>query len=294
MIPNFKIMLVFLLTSLSCEANVVPPGGGHVANGRYVIPAGNLFVKITKEKGAWLTVGDNTELVIDGEIRLEGNGLICCDIIRVIGHNVRIHGHGAIVGDRQTHMGKKGEWGMGIRMHGASDVTVTGLTVADCWGDCIYIGGGSKNIKINRCVLKGSRRQGVSITKAEDVTIQGCIIADISGTMPQYAIDIEPNKQCVVDNVLIKNVTVVNCDGGFRAIIGRKEYGNARIGRVEISACMVRAKSRHTIHFAGCEKAIVRNCTIETRKGEKPVIARHVGILTEENNNINYKEANER
>jgi hypothetical protein len=92
-----------------------------------------------------------------------------------------------------------------------------------------------------------------------------------------------------VENVLIKNVTVKNCEGGIRAIIGKKEVGNARIGKVEILDCHVMAKSRHTIHFAGCEQAIVKDCIIETRKGEKPILSRKVGKLSEKNNKVVYK-----
>ena len=276
-------------TTLPDDVSVVSSNGGSISNGRFVIPSGNLSVRVTEEKGAWLTVGDNSELIIDGNIQLEGNGFSGCDIIRVTGRNVRIQGKGNIVGDRWCHKGKEGEWGMGIRLHGATDVTVNGLTIADCWGDCIYIGGNSESIKISSCVLRGSRRQGISITKADGVTISNCHIANISGTMPQYAIDIEPNKRCAVDNVLIKDVTVTNCEGGFRAIIGRKGVGNARIGRVEINGCQVMAKSRHTLQFTGCENVIVKDCTIETRIGEKPILSKHVANLKEDNNKVIYK-----
>ena len=260
--------------------------GREVKNGTFIISEGDYLIQVVEEGTACLIIGDNTEVIIDGSLRLAPNHFKSYDMIRIVGNHVKIHGKGSITGDRRNHKGKDGEWGMGIRLHGATDVTVSGLTVSDCWGDCIYIGGGSERVNINSCVLSDSRRQGVSITKAKDVTISDCRIANISGTMPQYAICIEPNKQCVVDNVLISGVTVANCEGGFRAILGKKTYGNARIGKVEISDCQVMAKSRHTIHFAGCDQAIVRDCMIETRKGEKPILSRKVGKLTEKNNKV--------
>ncbi|MBO4906887.1 MAG: right-handed parallel beta-helix repeat-containing protein [Bacteroidaceae bacterium] len=274
---------------MQSNTSLVPDDGGYISDGQFVVSTGNHIVKIMEENGAWLTVGDNTELIIDGNIILKGNAFRSCDIIKVTGRNVFIHGNGRIIGDRWTHQGKDGEWGMGIRLHGANDVTLEGLTISDCWGDCIYIGGKTERVTIDGCVLRGSRRQGISITNANCVTVSDCRIANISGTNPQYAIDIEPNKRCVVDSILIKNIIVSNCEGGIRAIIGKKEVGYARIGKVEILDCHVMANSRHTIHFAGCDQATVSDCMIETRKGEKPILSRLVGSLIEKNNKVIYK-----
>lgn len=261
--------------------------GREVRNGTLVIAEGSYRVQVKKEGGTCLRIGDNMEVVIDGRLQLAPNAFRSYDVIRIVGSNVKIHGKGSITGDRHAHTGREGEWGMGIRLDGAENVTVSGITIADCWGDCIYIGGG-KNIRVSNCQLRGSRRQGISITKAENITISNCKISNISGTMPQYAICIEPNKRCLVDNVVIENVTVAGCEGGIRAVLGKKTFGNARIGKVEIRHCHVSAKSRHTIHFAGCEQAVVTNCVIETLKGEKPILTRHVGSLLENNNKVIY------
>ena len=263
--------------------------GRKIKNGTLVISEGNYLLRVKKEGGTCLKIGDNTEMVVEGTLQLAPNGFKSYDIIRVVGRNVKIHGKGRITGDRYAHLGSEGEWGMGIRLDGSSNVTVSELTITDCWGDCIYIGGDSKNIQISNCQLRGSRRQGISITKADGITVSNCKIADISGTNPQYAIDIEPNKRCVVDNVLIENVTVTGCEGGFRAVIGKEEFGNARIGKVEIRNCRVMAKSRQTIFLGGCDEAVVNNCVIETRKGEKPILSRKVGHMSEMNNKVIYK-----
>lgn len=272
-----------------CDGDVSMLDGREIKNGTLVIPEGSYLLRVKKEKGACLIVGDNTELVIDGTLQLTPNGFKSYDMIRVVGSHVKIHGKGSIVGDKSTHTGHEGEWGMGIRLKDSRNVTISGLIIAECWGDCIYIGGDSKNIQISNCVLRGSRRQGISITKANGVAISNCKIANISGTNPQYAIDIEPNKKCTVDHVLIKNVTVTNCEGGFRAVIGKEEFGNARIGKVEILNCNVMAKSRQTIFLGGCDEAVVNNCVIETRKGEKPILSRKVGHMSEMNNKVIYK-----
>lgn len=262
--------------------------GREVRNGTLVIAEGTYRLQVKKEGGTCLRIGDNTELVIDDHLQLAPNAFKSYDIIRIVGRHVKVRGKGSITGDRHKHTGREGEWGMGIRLDGAEDVSVSGITIADCWGDCIYIGGSSKNIRVSNCLLRGSRRQGISITKAEGVTISHCQIANISGTNPQYAIDIEPNRRCTVDNVLIEHVTVTGCEGGFRASLGKKTYDNARIGKVEIRHCHVSAKSRHTIFLGGCEQAVVTNCVIETRQGEKPILSRLVGSLTQKNNKVIY------
>ena len=95
---SYILLLSCLFATMGGEANIVTSEGGHIANGRYVIPAGDLIVRIAEEKGAWLTVGDNTELVINGNVRLEGNDFRACDIILVTGKNVNIHGKGSIIG----------------------------------------------------------------------------------------------------------------------------------------------------------------------------------------------------
>ena len=304
MMKIFKLILCCLFLSITGICNAMDLQGGtyrisggdvsmfdgrEIKNGILVIAEGNYLLQVKKEKGACLIVGDNTELIIDGTLQLAPNGFKSCDMIRVVGRNVKIHGKGSIIGDKSKHTGRQGEWGMGIRLHGSRNVTISELTIADCWGDCIYIGGGSKNTQISNCQLRGSRRQGISITKADGVTVSNCKISNISGTNPQYAIDIEPNKRCVVDNVLIQNVIVTGCEGGFRAVIGKEEFGNARIGKVEILNCNVMAKSRQTIFLGGCDEAVVNNCVIETRKGEKPILSRKVGHMSEMNNKVIYK-----
>ena len=287
MIVSVVLFISCLLASSQGGVGVVPPEGGHIAKGRFVIPAGDHLVRIAEEKGAWLTVGDSTDLVIDGNLRLEGNGFRSCDVIKVTGSNVTIRGKGAIVGDRWTHQGEEGEWGMGVRLHGATDVTVKDLTIADCWGDCIYVGGNSSKVTIDGCVLRGSRRQGISITKAGDVTISDCQIADISGTNPQYGIDIEPNRNCSVNDVLIENVDVVNCEGGIRALVPKAGIGNAEIGTVVIRRCQVSAKSRYPVHFSVVKTGTVEGCTIEATNERPCINANHVENLKVCDNTLN-------
>lgn len=263
--------------------------GREVKNGTLIIAEGSYRLQVKKEGGACLRIGDNTEVVINGRLALATNRFKSCDMIRIVGSHVKIHGKGSIRGDRHTHTGREGEWGMGIHLDGAENVTVSGITIANCWGDCIYVGGGSKNIRVSNCKLQGSRRQGISITKADGVSINNCKIANISGTNPQYAIDIEPNKKCSVNNTLIENVDVTNCEGGIRATLPNKGVGNAMIGRVEIRNCQVSAKTRYAIHLNRCQRAIVEACTISSTNERPSVYANYIDTLRICDNTLNVE-----
>ncbi|MBR0047396.1 MAG: right-handed parallel beta-helix repeat-containing protein [Bacteroidaceae bacterium] len=284
---SFILLLNCIFAALNVQATVVSSEGGHIANGRYVIPAGNHIVRIVPGKKAWLTVGDNTELVIEGNVLLEGNGFSQCDIIRVTGRNVQIHGKGSIVGDKFTHTGSEGEWGMGISFRGASNATLRGLTIKNCWGDCVYVGKKSEKITIENCHLDNGRRQGISVTSAQGVMIRNCTIANVHGTNPQYAIDIEPNENCTINDVLIDHVDVVNCEGGFRALTYKVDERHALIGSVEIRNCSVSAKSRYPIHLNRCRQAKVEHCIIDGTNDRPSIYANYVDHLRVRNNTLN-------
>ena len=261
--------------------------GREVRNGTLVVTKGNYLISVKKEGGTCLKIGDNTELIIDGTIKLTPNDFKSYDMIRVVGNHVKIHGKGSLVGDKFTHTGKEGEWGMGIHFRGASNATLSGLTIKDCWGDCIYVGRQSKNIRIKNCRLDNGRRQGISITSADSVFIKDCTISNVSGTNPQYGIDIEPNKNCSVHYVLIENVNVVNCEGGIRATVPNAGVGNASIGTVVIRNCQVSAQSRYPIHLNRCVTGTVKGCTIDATNDRPSLYANYVNNLKVSNNTLN-------
>lgn len=200
-----------------------------------------------------------TEVKISPTVTLTTNNYSNYDVVRVKGDNIRINGKGALIGDKHTHTGKGGEWGMGIQVSNSSNVSISGLTIKDCWGDCIYIGDESTKVTISKCNLDHGRRQGISITSANDVVIKECTIKNVGGTSPEYAIDIEPNRGKTVDNVVIDKVTVDECKGGFMAL-GRAE--GAKIGTVTIKNCVVRADDRPGVNMGKCQKVTVQRCKI--------------------------------
>ena len=254
-----------------------------------IIEKGNYQVKALKNADVCLNVPSNTTLIIQGSIRLKPNAFPRCDIVRAKGHHIIISGNGKIIGDKHTHLGRDGEWGMGIRFQGVNNASVNGITVKDCWGDCIYVGGSSKNVLIENCVLDHGRRQGISVTKADGVIIKNCKISNVSGTKPEFAIDLEPNANDTIDHVLIENVEVVNCEGGFLATIGKKNIEKKKIGKVQIRKCKVSALSSYSIRMTSCESLSIEDCVINAPNDNSAIYTKNIRSAVVRNNIINGK-----
>ncbi|MBQ7988480.1 MAG: right-handed parallel beta-helix repeat-containing protein [Bacteroidaceae bacterium] len=186
------------------------------------LPDGQVYKASTEEGRDIVHVPSNTDVVLHGTIKMEGSSEESYSIFCVDGaENVSFSGNGTIIGDRATHTGETGEWGMGINIVGSRNVHVTGLTIRDCWGDCIYVGRSngveSSNVEIDNCLLTGSRRQGISVVACYGAEMHDLEIRDIRGTDPQAAIDVEPNAGDTCSGAWIRNVTVRNC---YLGIIG--------------------------------------------------------------------------
>lgn len=186
------------------------------------LPDGQVYKASTEEGRDIVHVPSNTDVVLHGTIKMEGSSEESYSIFCVDGaENVSFSGDGTIIGDRATHTGETGEWGMGINIVGSRNVHVTGLTIRDCWGDCIYVGRSngveSSNVEIDNCLLTGSRRQGISVVACYGAEMHDLEIRDIRGTDPQAAIDVEPNAGDTCSGAWIRNVTVRNC---YLGIIG--------------------------------------------------------------------------
>lgn len=252
---------------------------------RIVIEEGDYQVTAFSSGDACVTVCSNTELVMNGNVRLAPNDYDVYFVFRLIGNNVSMMGSGTIIGDKYMHTGETGEWGMGIDVRDAHDVNISGLTVKNCWGDCIYVGEESTDVLIENCRLDHGRRQGISITAADRVLIKDCIITNVEGTAPEYGIDVEPNGGDVVDHVTIENVTVRDCRGGFLAY-GRAT--DARVGTVTIRDCDVTADYKTTIAADKCDTLIVENCNITQNNTWGCVSCNEVGHGVIKDNTLYY------
>lgn len=184
------------------------------------LPDGKSYNVSTSDGANIIRVPSNTDVIINGKIQMAPCNLESYSIFQASqAENVSFTGNGIIIGDRATHTGTKGEWGMGINVVGSKNVHISGLTISDCWGDCIYIGRSSgkqsQDVTIDKCLLTGSRRQGVSVVACYNSTLSNLDIRDIYGTDPQSAIDVEPNSGDTCTGVWIHHVKVRNCYHGI-------------------------------------------------------------------------------
>lgn len=245
------------------------------------IQEGLYYVRALKEGDECLIVTDDTELMIDGNILLIPNAYQTYNVVRVNGSNIIIGGKGAIVGDKENHIKKGGEWGMGIEIGKSDNVTISDITIKDCWGDCIYVGDESKKIKIQYCKLDNGRRQGISITSADHIWISDCVISNVSGTDPQYAIDIEPNKDKSCTNIFISNVRSENCYGGF-VVSGIAK--NSKIQSITFRNCSVSgAKNKYPMVLMKAEDVTVENCNVDS-DSEYSMLIQETSSLKAHNN----------
>ena len=269
------------LSYVNALKNVIALTNPKVKN-KVEISRGNYLLQVNKSGQSGLLITDNTELIFKGTIRLLPNSFTNYYIINVTGNNVKIAGAGTIYGDKHTHTGTTGEWGMGINLKKATNVSISGLTIKDCWGDCIYIGTKSENVLVENCTLDHGRRQGVSVTSGNLITLQNLKITNVGGTKPGFGIDIEPNKNEVADKVLIDNVMIDKCEGGI--LIYGKASG-ARVGKVEIKKCVI-SKTKVPISARKCESLDVIGCTLTDYTSKEGISLIDVGKKYIKNNTI--------
>lgn len=188
-----------------------------------------MYVQKAIDENAIVLLPDFPLLINDKGIKLNNNSVLLFDngsllrlkptdrggyaIISISNKkNVSIY-NAKIVGDRNEHLGTKGEWGMGISVNDAADVKIYNAVIKNCWGDGVYIGGKnfSSNVALIGGLIDNNRRNGVSIIGGDNILLQNLVISNSNGANPQTGIDIEPNTQQNKKlNVVLKSVTTFN------------------------------------------------------------------------------------
>lgn len=196
--------------ALQSAVNYVARSGGGTVN----IPAGTYLIDVDES----VNLASNVKLSLADQAVLQAKPTASENyaVIKIYdAENVAMVG-GSIVGERSAHTGTTGEWGMGIRMRGSSNVHIADISISDCWGDAIYIADSNRqnyceNVIIERFKLDNNRRQGISVISVKNLTIRDGTIANTRGTDPQCGIDLEPNDVSqYMQKVLVENVTTIN------------------------------------------------------------------------------------
>lgn len=111
-----------------------------------------------------------------------------------------------VKGDADTHTGTGGEAGQGIDIKGCSNIIIIAPNITKCWGDGIYVSGGSTNVTIADAHLTYNRRDNMSVISANGFYLIRPYLGFANGTAPECGLDFEPN--AAADNLL--NIHVVS------------------------------------------------------------------------------------
>ncbi|AYL98431.1 right-handed parallel beta-helix repeat-containing protein [Mucilaginibacter celer] len=197
------------------------------------------FAVMVNDAGLTLNSGQTVVFKDSSKLILKPSAPGTYEIIRI--HNVEnVTVYSAVIlGDKTTHTGTDGQWGMGIAIRASKNITIINPKVYRCWGDGIYVGGlknvPSQNVNIVNPLLDDNRRNGISVTSANQLSITGGVIANSNGQMPQSGIDIEPNRPTdVIDHINISDVVTYN-HPKYGIVISLQQLRGRKAGETNIN-----------------------------------------------------------
>lgn len=194
-------------TALNFNTNILVPSGTYMVNAitHININSGNRLLLSNDATIKAITTSQDNYAVI-----------LCNDV-----DDVEISG-GTIEGDRLTHTGETGEWGMCISItNGSSNINIHDIKLVNAWGDGLYLNGGN-NVRTQNVTVDSARRNGYSIVSAVNFRSLNDIIKNTNGTAPQAGVDIEPNYDTdKLQNIkFINMITENNLSSGIMMMIG--------------------------------------------------------------------------
>ncbi len=198
---------------------------------------------------------------------------------------------GTIRGERHTHTGRGGEWGYGIGIFGATDVTLKDLTLRDAWGDGIFIEEAqpdwsvtSRNITLQNVASTGNRRQGLSVLGVDGLTVVDSVFERSGGTPPSAGVDIEPGGY----GHKVKNVTFRNCafrDNAGRGFVADSTTGDD-IANVRILGGASTGNGWEGVVFDGTTGGGLVSGVLVARNGASGVYVREAAHVTVQANDV--------
>lgn len=174
---------------------------------------GDHSVVVPVNTTAGIIVKDNTIMRISGVVTKSENSATSVSSIFTLGNNVTVYG-GTIDGNKSA-FSSTNEYGHGISIEGANNVSILGVKIVNCHGDGVYVGDPqtiSTEINIIGCEIDGCRRNGISVIYAQNLVVEDTYIHDVYATAPGAAIDVEPNYAYQYNkNIVVRNCRIENC-----------------------------------------------------------------------------------
>lgn len=278
-----RLKQVFNLTSNTIHNNVYLPSGLNCS----------INAVAGEEELGQINLKSYTDFYFKGTITLQPNALWGYRIIEIKEvKDVTIKGSGTIVGDKDNHTMNttKGhtsnEWCYGIHIGDSQNVTIEGINIRKCTGDCIDINSTpAYEALINNYVLRNftcydSRRQGLSIELCDTVLVENFKIDTVAGTAPESGINIEPGWYHG-RNITIRNGVITNTKSISIQLFGNSTYNevdlsNIVIDNVSCSKGISVTKASYvtirninftgitSIFFNNSENCLVDNCIINS------------------------------
>ncbi len=181
---------------------------------------------------------------------------------------------GTLIGDRDQHLGTRGEWGMGIGIQASENVVIDNVTVKKAWGDGFYVhaenGVRTRQLTICRVVADGNRRQGLSFIDVDGAVVRDSAFINTQGAPPAAGIDFEPNNGNTNENVRVfRSVFRGNQGDGIQSGVPGRETGFAFIRNIVMENNLISDNLKHGIEISNSGPQVVRNNLIErnTRDG---------------------------
>lgn len=245
-------------SAFQAAIDALPAAGGTVR-----VPAGRYLIDAARS----IRPRSHTRLVLasDAELAAMPNNLARSYVVLLRDvEDVTISG-GRVVGERAAHLGTTGEWGHGIFVVGARQVSISDIHVSACWGDGVCIGSifdhgepvtVASDVTLTRVFSSGNRRQGLSITSSRRVKVIDCHFVNTGGTLPGCGIDVEPGTPKMgADDVLISGCTVTGNQGS-----GIQLDGN--ITRIQLERCTITDNQGYGVLVDGVTQGVIEQNTI--------------------------------
>lgn len=185
-----------------------------------------------------ITCGNNTIIDLNGSTIqvLNPENLSTYYIVSIDNCTNVLVQNGTILGERSTHSGTAGEHGHGISLGTSKDVVLENLTIKDCWGDGIYVGGvsdPSEDVIIDKIICDNNRRNGLSIVNCKNAKITNSEFNNTNGVNPQFGIDCESNSASdYLEGIIINNCSFKDNAVGSIEIFAHKPGSNFIINNI--------------------------------------------------------------